>query len=266
MNSRRRNRLLRVGHKGADAIAPGNTPESFRAAVEAGVDIIELDVLRPRSDFPRAEDWRRAPSGPGAAGSAPLLVAHDWGDAARREPLTLDQTLDLFTQPPLDDVVIDLDLKVAGREDEVVAALRDHDLMDRAMTSTMELGSVRELRRLAPELRVGWTVPRTTRDWPSIRWARPLLLGGLVTFRARLPRLVRRRAPELGVNSIWAYQAIVTPALVAACRSIDVDLIAWTVDDPARIRALADLGVDGICTNDPRLLDRFDGLAPSEAV
>jgi glycerophosphoryl diester phosphodiesterase len=252
----RRARPLRIGHKGADAIAPGNTPASFEAAVVAGVDIIELDVLRPRSDFPRAEDWRGAPAGPGAPGSGPLLVAHDWGDAARREPLTLHETLELFTHSPLDEVGIDLDLKVAGREDEVIEALRHHRLMDRAMTSTMELGSVRELRRLAPELRVGWTVPRTTRDWPSIRWARPLLYAGVAGYRARLPGIVRRRAPVLGVSSIWAYRGIITAGLVSACHSIDVDLIAWTVDDPAEIEALLALGVDGICTNDPRLLAR----------
>ena len=40
--------MLRIGHKGADAIVPGNTPESFAAAVEAGSDVIELDLLRPR--------------------------------------------------------------------------------------------------------------------------------------------------------------------------------------------------------------------------
>ena len=39
-------RALRlVGHKGADLIAPGNTLESFAAAVAAGVDTVELDVL-----------------------------------------------------------------------------------------------------------------------------------------------------------------------------------------------------------------------------
>ena len=52
--------MLTIGHKGADALAPGNTLESFAAAVEAGVDAIEFDVLRPRDDFGEAEDWRRA--------------------------------------------------------------------------------------------------------------------------------------------------------------------------------------------------------------
>ena len=53
-----------IGHKGADAIRPGNTVESFEAAAAAGVEMIELDVLRPRSDFAAADDWRHAPAGP----------------------------------------------------------------------------------------------------------------------------------------------------------------------------------------------------------
>jgi glycerophosphoryl diester phosphodiesterase len=32
-------------------------------------------------------------------------------------------------------------------------------------------------------------------------------------------------------------------------------VIAWTVDDAERIERLSELGVDGICTNDPRLLE-----------
>ncbi|WP_410962308.1 glycerophosphodiester phosphodiesterase family protein, partial [Salmonella sp. SAL4355] len=42
---RRDGRPLRVGHRGAPALAPENTLRSFRAAVEHGVDLIELDVL-----------------------------------------------------------------------------------------------------------------------------------------------------------------------------------------------------------------------------
>ncbi len=52
---------LRIGHKGADAIVAGNTLESFEAAVEVGVDIIEFDVLRDREGR--------------------LVVAHDYEDA-----------------------------------------------------------------------------------------------------------------------------------------------------------------------------------------
>jgi glycerophosphoryl diester phosphodiesterase len=36
-----------------------------------------------------------------------------------------------------------------------------------------------------------------------------------------------------------------------------VELVAWTVDDLPRMRTLAAMGVDGICTNDPRLFDQL---------
>jgi glycerophosphoryl diester phosphodiesterase len=242
-----------IGHKGADSIRPGNTIESFEAAVEAGVDMIELDVLRPRSDFAEHDEWRRAHAGPVADPGGPLLVAHDWGDARRRDPLQLDEVLNAFRVPPLDGVQIDLDLKLAGREDEVVAGLRERDLVERAAISTMEESSLHELRRLEPALRIGWTVPRIRRDWNSIPWAKPLVLAGLISLRRRLPGLVLRRAPQLRVGSIWAYHPVVTSRLVRACQDAGLELIAWTVDDLERMRTLANLGVDGICTNDPRL-------------
>ena len=246
-------RVRRIGHKGADSIRQGNTLESFEAAVAAGVEMIELDVLRPKSEFRDGGDWRRAPAGPAPPGAPPLLVAHDWGDAARRRPHTLDHVLDAFTRPPLDRVRIDCDLKIAGREDEVVAALRAHDLSERASISTMEVSSLMVLRGLDPDIPLGWTIPKVTRDWNSMPWARPLVGAALVSLRRRLPGIVRRRAPQLGVVAIWAYHPLITPRLVRACADAGLELVAWTVDDLARMRALADLGVDGICTNDPRL-------------
>jgi glycerophosphoryl diester phosphodiesterase len=245
--------LKRIGHKGADSIRPGNTVESFEAAVAAGAEMIELDVLRPRADFRDGGDWRRAEAGPAASPGGPLLVAHDWGDAARRRPLTLDEALDAFTWPSLDGVELDFDLKIAGREGELTAALRRRDLLERARVSTMESSSLRELRRLEPGMRLGWTVPKITRDWSRIWWARPLVIGGLVSLRRRLPGIVSRQAPELGVRSIWAYHPVITARLVRACHAADLELIAWTVDDVPRMRQLGALGVDGICTNDPRL-------------
>jgi glycerophosphoryl diester phosphodiesterase len=242
-----------VGHKGADSIRPGNTIESFEAAVSAGVDTIELDVLRPRSDFAAREDWQRAEAGPVVDPGGPLLIAHDWGDARRRDPLTLAEALDAFALAPLDRVQLDLDLKLAGREDEVVSSVRERGLIERAAISTMEISSLGEIRRLEPALRLGWTVPRIRRDWNSIPWAKPLVLAGLISLRRRLPGMVRRRAPQLGLGSLWAYHPVITGRLVRASHDAGLELIAWTVDDLERMRSLAELGVDGICSNDPRL-------------
>jgi len=61
--------LRRVGHKGADLIAPGNTFASFDAAVDAGVHMIEFDVLPEHHD-----------------GTGELWLAHDYEAAKRIEP------------------------------------------------------------------------------------------------------------------------------------------------------------------------------------
>src|SRR4051795_7907326 len=127
LTGERRSGLRLVGHKGADLIAPGNTLESFRAAVEAGVDTIELDVLWLRDAHLPLEQRH------------PLVIAHDWEDAAGRTPLRLTEALDAFLEPPLDRVEIDLDIKLPGREEELVDALRERGLSQRAMISTMEL-------------------------------------------------------------------------------------------------------------------------------
>ena len=225
----------RIGHKGADAIVAGNTAESFDAAVEHGVDMIELDVLREQEGR--------------------LIVAHDYHDATVRKPMDLADALDLFGEPPLDEVEIDCDLKLAGREAELAGALAGRGLLDRAMVSTMEVESLIKLRKLEPDLRLGWTYPKTRRDWTQYGWAGPALKAGLSAIRRRFPGILEKRAPRLGVNAVWAYHPIITPRLVESARKVGVELMAWTVDDPDRIRELLDMGVDGICSNDPRLFE-----------
>jgi glycerophosphoryl diester phosphodiesterase len=239
--------LIRVGHKGADSLVAGNTVESFAKAVEIGVDIIELDVLWTRDGHPRLP----------AAERTPVVIAHDWHDAARREPLTLAEGLDAFTRAPLDRVEIDLDLKLPGREGEIVAAVRDAGLLERAMISTMELSTLAKIRELEPELRRGWTYPRVTRDWTSKRWAKAPMLGALVWMRERLPGLAARELPRLGVEAMWVYHPLVSRRLARITALANVELIAWTVDDPRRMRKLLAAGVTGLCSNDPRLFERI---------
>jgi glycerophosphoryl diester phosphodiesterase len=184
---------------------------------------------------------------------SPLVVAHDWHDAERRRPLTLAEALDAFLRPPLDAVQVDLDIKLPGREAEIAAALRERDLLGRAMISTMELSTLGRMRELEPGLRRGWTYPKVTRDWASKRWARGPMLAALVAMRHRLPGLAARELPRLGVEAMWVYHPLVTPRLARIAELARVELIAWTVDDAERMRQLVARGVHGICSNDPRL-------------
>ena len=237
--------LIRVGHKGADALVPGNTVESFEKAVEIGVDVIEFDVLWLRdAHLPLQE-------------RAPLVIAHDWADAERRTPLALTEALDAFLKPPLDRVEIDLDIKLPGREEEIVAALRERDLIDRAMVSTMEMHTLGRILELEPNLRRGWTYPKVTKDWTAKPWAKAALPFALMAMRQRLPGLAAEKLPKFEVAAMWVYHPLVSPRLARICKLAGVELIAWTVDDQARMRKLLRAGVTGLCSNDPRLFARL---------
>jgi glycerophosphoryl diester phosphodiesterase len=237
--------LRLVGHKGADLITPGNTVESFRAAVEAGVDTIEFDVLwLPDAHLPLEQ-------------RAPLVVAHDWEDAQRRTPLRLTEALDAFLEPPLDQVEIDLDVKLPGREEDFVAALQERGLVERAMISTMEMHTLKRVLELEPALRRGWTYPKVTKDWSRKRWAKGPMLAAMVAMRHRLPGLAAQKLPQFGVEAMWVYHPLVTPRLARICDLAGVELIAWTVDDLPRMEKLVAAGVHGLVSNDPRLFQQL---------
>lgn len=234
----------RVGHKGAAGLVEGNTIASFVRAVEVGVDMIEFDVLRLSDDTPGASPQRRSP----------LVVAHDPEDAVARPTLTLADALDAFTRPPLDRVEIDCDLKLPGREPELVDALRERDLLERAMVSTMYVESLARIAALEPRLRIGWTYPLVTRAWDRSTAARPAVAAALGLMRRRFPAAARRRVPEIGAHAIWVFHRIATPRLARVAADLGVELIAWTVDDAGAVARLREIGVTGVCSNDPRLL------------
>jgi glycerophosphoryl diester phosphodiesterase len=228
------NRLRRVGHKGADRIAPGNTFASFDAALETGVDMIEFDVLPER-------------------GSGRLILAHDHRDAARRQPPSLEEGLAHLASAPFAGIELDVDLKLPGYELEVAAALAAHGITDRCLISSQYWSSLRLLRSAAPQLRLGWSVPKIRRDpFRSRRTAVPALVA-LMVMRLILPSQAARAIRRGRCDALMAHWRLVTPRLVRAVRKAGGELYVWTVDDPAALRALEALGVTGIITNDPRL-------------
>ncbi len=170
----------------------------------------------------------------------------------------MEAALDAFGEPPLDRVEVDIDVKLPGREEEIVDAVRERGLLERTMISTMELSTLARVKELEPGLRRGWTYPKVTKDWASKRWARAPMLAALVWMRRQLPGLAARELPKLGVEAMWVYHPLVSPGLARIAKLAGVELIAWTVDDLPRMNKLVAAGVDGICSNDPRL---FEGLS-----
>jgi glycerophosphoryl diester phosphodiesterase len=68
-----------------------------------------------------------------------------------------------------------------------------------------------------------------------------------------LPRRAAARISAGQIDAIVPNWRVVTPALVDDVIAAGGEIYVWTVDDAAEIRRLADQGVTGIITNDPRL-------------
>ena len=209
--------------------------DSFEAALRHGVDMIEFDVLRTR-------DGR-------------LVLAHDWEDADGRDCLSLDEGLDHFAGETYSGVELDVDMKLPGYEPEVAAGLAARGLLERSLVSSMYTESLDRLGEIAPGLRRGWSVPRVRRNYLRSPLAVPAYLIVRV-WRARLPGQAAARIRAGGCEAVMAHQVLMSARLVKAVHGAGGQVYVWTVDDARRIRALEELGVDGVITNDPRLFDQ----------
>ncbi|MHB8491514.1 MAG: glycerophosphodiester phosphodiesterase [Solirubrobacteraceae bacterium] len=231
-------RPRRVGHKGAAHIAPGNTFKSFDAALAAGVEMIEFDVLSERID-----------------GSGRLLLAHDYEEMRSREVLTLEDGLAHLAGAPYEGVELDVDIKLPGYGERVVEALRGAGLLSRSLVSSTYPDELDRIRALEPSLRLGWSVPRVRRDYTTSVLTVGPALAALWFARRVLPSRAQRALGAGRFDAVMAHWRLVTPALVRAVTLGGGELYVWTVDNSEQMRRLIALGVDGIITNDPRLFE-----------
>jgi glycerophosphoryl diester phosphodiesterase len=228
---RRDGRPLRIGHRGARALAPENTLQSFRAAIETGVDLVEFDVIA------------------GADGS--LVVAHGLEDVGPETP-TLDDALRFFVdEAPT--IGVHLDLKLTQRESDVVTAVRRHGLADRTFVSSYYFGTARAVAAHDGEVRIGFTVPR--RIFRISDTGRGALLGRLAlrALRRVTPIVVRPLLAVTRTSALVLHHSLVTDASVRAAHRRGAAVVTWTVDDPLVLAHVEAAGVDAVVTNDPRL-------------
>ena len=226
--------MIRVGHKGADHVAPGNTVESFEAALEHGVDTIEFDILRTR-------DGR-------------LVLAHDWEDADGRECLTIEEGLDHFAGEAYRDIELIVDMKQPGFEREVADGLRERALAERSLVSSHYLESLEEIGKAAPGLRRGWSVPKVRRDYTRTPLA-PVAYLVALWWRFRMPARAAAVIESGRAEALMSHWLLASGRLAKAVHAAGGQLYVWTVDDAERIAKLEALGADGVITNDPRLFD-----------
>ncbi len=225
---------LRVGHRGAGALAPANMISSLEAALDAGVDLVEFDVL-PRGDE--------------------LVLAHT-GEDVTAGSVTLEQALAFLAGAAPPGVGLDLDLKWYGYEEEVVDALRRHGLAGRTLVCSVFPDSLRLVKALEPTLRTGISYPWDRRGLADRRAMKPVVKGGLAALRRALPFRIGGFVARARADAAMVNHLVLSRAVVERCHALGAPVFAWTVDRPADLERVVSMGVDGVVSNDPRIFGR----------
>jgi glycerophosphoryl diester phosphodiesterase len=225
---RRDGRMLRVGHRGAAALAPENTLASLALALELGCDLVEVDVL---------------------ALNGALVLAHSQAEVPA-QLATLDEAL-AFLAPG--SIGIQLDLKARGVEQALVDALQKRGLVERTVVSSFRAASLRTLHALEPGLRLGFTYPEDRYGVSGRRALAPFVSSALRAMRAVLPRRIDWMLGAAEATVAMLHWQVVSKPVVERCHAAGAAVLAWTVGTQEQLRFLDEQGVDGAIADDPRI-------------
>jgi glycerophosphoryl diester phosphodiesterase len=250
---RREGRPLRIGHRGAAALAPENTLRSFRAAVEAGVHLVELDVLDLRGGelvVAHSDDLREVSHG-AALGTVRDKSLEELREACP-ELATLEEALSFFVDEA-QEVGVHVDLKSAAAVPALAGAIARFGIESRCFVSSVDARALRSLAALAPEVRIGVSFPEDRLGIHGRRGSAPVIQGGLRVLRTVTPRLVGRLLARAGASAVVLHHALVGPAAVRVAHARGAAVVAWTVDDERDLARVDAAGADAIVADDPTI-------------
>ncbi|MEM7325393.1 MAG: glycerophosphodiester phosphodiesterase [Actinomycetota bacterium] len=236
-----------VAHRGASATHHENTIDAFQAAVDQGADGIELDVRLTADEV--------------------LVVHHDAHLASgelirdvRAEELpdwvpTLGEALDVAG-----DLWVNVEIKNMPDEPGYDAEHRISTAVAGLIAARLAGLEFDDEPPTAGESSGGRSVPRADRimissfnpdSVTSIRRLDPTLPLALLVWGQADPASLVGRAEAHGFEAIHPHDLLVDRNFVERAKTAGLQVNVWTVDDPDRIVELAEMGVDGIITNNP---------------
>lgn len=220
-----------IGHRGGAALARENTLEALRAGLGAGADGVEVDVrltVDGVAVLMHDADVSRTTSGTGRVAELLAEVVRSLGVP------TLDEVLDAV---PAERILI---LEVKGTPWDpghdpaepvarAVAARLAVGPPRRVVVSSFNPLALAVVRAVAPQLRTA------------------VLTGAAFDLGSNLAGAIEGGNEECHVPA-----ELVEPWFVDRAHEAGRRVVAWTVDEPGSVRALAAWGVDAVISNDPR--------------
>jgi glycerophosphoryl diester phosphodiesterase len=259
--------MIVIGHRGASGYAPEHTFASYDRALELGVDYLEQDLQMTKDGVLvvlHDDTLDRTTAGACRGRVIDRTLAElracevgSWFNAAHPEhardgyagqPIpTLDEVLARYAERASFYIETKNPEEAPGMEEALLELLHRHGLRDAAVSEWRVLiqsfseRSLRRIHALDPDLPLIQLV--------RARYATP------ASIRARLPEV---REYAIGIGPSWRD---VDARLVEAARRECLEVHPYTVNEPALMTRLAELGVTGMFTDVP---DRLLELRPAD--
>ena len=239
---------LVIAHRGGLEIEPENSLEAFRSAVELGVDFLESDVHVTADGVLVAfhdEELDRVTDSKGKISELPYeAVASARLEGGRSIP-TFESLVEEFP-----DIRLNIDVKSDEAVVPFAEAVRRYGIMDRLGVGAFSDRRIRRLRGLlGPRLSTIASPRETSALVAAARLSRAS--GG---SKSPEPRETKRAFDAVQVPVRQGPLTIVNRRFVNYVHDNGLLIHIWTINDPEEMRDLLDLGVDGIITDRPSLL------------
>ena len=222
--------MMIMGHRGAAALEPENTLLSIERAMEIGVDAVEIDVrLSKDKEMVVIHDSTvdRTTNGTGPVSSYALKEMKKL-DAGKGETIpTLDEVIDLIGNQ----VMLVIELKEEGTERKVVELIKRNNLDDNVYVISFWHSLVRAVKEMDSRIKTG------------------ILLVGCPVDACI--------ATQTSANALVMKYTFVNRKFVEIAHKEGLKVFIWNIDDRHLLKPYVDMRVDGIGSNDPRVLVEY---------
>jgi glycerophosphoryl diester phosphodiesterase len=236
--------FLRIAHRGASGTFPENTRLAVEKAIEARVDMIELDCqLSSDGHVVIFHDERlsRIAGIGGAVNRMPLeqlkrLDVGEWRKSSFKGQriLTLEEVVEIVGGKA--DLCLDIKQyagSLPGIELKLLFILSHYDYLNRTIFSSIDYACLRRVRELAPEARLG------------------------LIYGAGVEENPFTTGEELQAASLHVQKEFLTREFLHRSWGAGFNVVVWTVNELREMENFAFLGVQGIMTDFP---ERFWNL------
>ncbi len=228
MSREQENIFVTIAHRGASAYEPENTIRSFKKAIEMNSDLIEFDVresLDGELVVMHDDSLDRTTNGSGVVKRKTLSELKELDAGMGEQIPTLKEVLEFG----IGKTKFVIELKENGIEDKVVRVIHEFGIQNDVFIVSFKGIRLKMIKQIEPDIKTG-----------------------LILFGSTNPI---KQALKCGADAVAPFRWFITRGFIKNAKSHGLYAFSWIIDDSIKARKLKDIGLDGIITNKPDILE-----------